>query len=104
MKVLYKNILSFFILCFICALFLASIHHHDKYYRNNTCSLCKISSSLSIGVKKATLDGGFVWSAAHALPLFTCLPNYEKIAIILFVTYFSIALHPQSNKAPPLQS
>lgn len=104
MKVLYKNILSFFILCFICAIFLAAIHHHDKSFRNITCSLCKVSSSLSIGVKKANLDGGFVWSAAHAPPLFTWLPNYEKIAIILFVPYFGITLHPLSNKAPPFQA
>jgi len=104
MKKIYKDIISFFVFCFVFSLFLAAIHHHDKSFRNNTCSLCKISGSLSIGVKKADLDGGFVLSAAHALPLFTSLPNYEKVAIILFVTCFSIALHPQSNKAPPLQS
>lgn len=104
MKTLYRNTLSLFILCFICALFLAAIHHHDKSFRNNTCSLCKLSSSLSIGVKKANLDGSFDLSVNYFSQSFTWLPNYEKIVIILFVTYFTIALHPQSNKAPPFQS
>jgi len=104
MKKIYTDIISFFVFCFVFSLFLAAIHHHDKSFRNNTCSLCKISGSLSIGVKKADLDRGFVLSAAHALPLYTCRPNCEKIVIVLFVPYFEITLHPLSNKAPPWQS
>lgn len=105
MKILHKNILSIFVICFTSALFLAAIHHHDKkIFRINTCYLCKISNSLSFAVNKANNSGAdFNFSTDHVSPLFISLPGCE-IAIAILIAHFAIVLHSLSNKAPPFKS
>lgn len=105
MKILHKKIFPIFVICFISALFLAAIHHHDKkILRINTCYLCKISNSLSSAVNKVNYDGDFDLSMNCVSSSFLRLLNYEKIFITLFIIHFAITLHSLSNKAPPFKS
>jgi hypothetical protein len=106
MKILFKkNIIFISVLCFFSALFIAALHHHDKsLFRFNNCTLCKISSSVSIAAKKANTDTNFVLPPAHLLQLSNLPDISETIIDNVSITPFSTALYSVSNKAPPSQS
>jgi hypothetical protein len=105
MKVFYKkHLISLFLLCFISALFLAALHHHDNSFRVNTCSLCKINSSLSIAAKKVNLDNSFALPFDHITALFNHPAVSGRIIEPAFFRPFSTTLYSITNKAPPFQS
>jgi hypothetical protein len=105
MKVLSKNnIISLCILCFFSALIIAALHHHDNSFRLITCSLCKISSSVSIASKKENPDTHFAPPSNYLLLAAIPPAVSERIITGSAIIHFSTALHSLFNKAPPFQS
>lgn len=99
-----RNIVFVSVFCFIVALFIALLHHHDNSFRLLNCSLCKVKASVSVISKKIDVDSG-VAVVADYLPLLESLPYFSKIITDdASVIPFSASLFSITNKSPPYVS